>query len=40
METMDKKRKALIKAKMYIKRPDKFYKRYKIKVKDILNGSS
>jgi len=35
---MDKKQEALIKAKRYIRRPAKLYKRYKTKVKEILNG--
>jgi len=34
---MDKKQEALIKAKRYIRRPAKLYKRYKTKVKEILN---
>ncbi len=37
---MDKKQEALIKAKRHIKRPAKLYKRYKTKVKEILDGGS
>ena len=37
---MDKKQEALIKAKRYIRRPAKLYKRYKTKVKEILDGGS